>query len=403
MNRNIDCILELKNSHPLFNAMSRDAIDVLFNIEILLNNKFDLDYNYHDPLKFIVNINNFIRNIDFVIEKASKLKSKYLWLYNSISQFKQDYNEDYELMRNLRNSSVHKELLIPEGAFAVGLYRINTRSDYKYKLGFGQIKDLSNLPIEYVFSSTYDIFHKLLTFHYLMFMDIKHSALNECLGISRSWKIKYSYKSSKKIKLEITTDIYNKTIEYFDNLITYILNGYSESISQSIPNRKMFNYSEYNFINTILEVDLYPCLFSKLWENDITPLNWKESIDYNNHIDISTRNEKIIELYKHLPNNKFEYVDLLTKYSNFQLSLCENQQEYDLFIGFILFPHWFIKVLEPDSIMKIDTSLIYQIQTKSIIYCEKYNTNFEKTSIAEKDENIKTITILLKELLKTIE
>jgi hypothetical protein len=404
MNKDINHLLTINELHPIMEKMSEDAFDILFNLEILFDNKIDVDVNFHDPKKFIICINNFIRNIVFFVEKASKLKTKYLWLYDCLKEYREKNEVSFSLLVKLRNDSVHQELIVPQGALSFGLYRIKSSDEYIYKLGLGNITDIENLSPKYIFTPTNDIFHELLILHYLLFIDLEHSALNECLGISRSWKTKIKIKNSDREKSEQkVVDLYKLAVDFFYEMFNSVIEAYAVNRGEVI---KTFNFkkeSEYNCINTLLEIDLYPDLFSKLWESEIYPINIKERFEYFASLTCINRNKYIIKIFDKIPKRKVQLEESIKKFMNFSLVNCEKQEDYDDFLGFIMLPHWYIKCIGIDEIMNsIGISKITELFRLSKAYISKYNSNFESTSIEVKEIAIKEITNILKSIYSAL-
>ena len=81
MKKNVIHLLEFPKNDSVFKNMSVDALDILMNIEIIFKNFLNLQKCYHEPDNFLIECNNIIRNLVFLIEKGKNSKTKYLWLY----------------------------------------------------------------------------------------------------------------------------------------------------------------------------------------------------------------------------------------------------------------------------------------------------------------------------------
>lgn len=392
MNKDITEFLELKRMNPTLTSMDTDCRDILFNLEILFDNKLDLDAKYHEPKQFVTSLNNFARNIAFIIEKAKESKSKYPWLYASVNRLIATHQREVQIVKKLRDNSVHQELLIPEGAFSVGLFRITSGVEYKYKLGFGDKSDIRNLPGEYIFSSTSSIFMKLLQFHFLTFIDIEHSSLNECLSISRSWFIKAKFKDHTNKQVSEVVDIYRLCVDLFDSILESFCNDYA--VFRGIPatSKKIFIDPEYNYINTYLEIDLYPDLFTKLWGWPCKPLNWGELLDYVKADRTSRSRAKYLELYANIPKTKRKLLQALKRFRKFSIVNCKNQRDYERFIEFILLPSWYFGPVKGIELLQGEIpNLVYEISELGEKYLENHDLVFSKTSLAEKQTDIPLI------------
>ena len=187
MKKDILHFLEFPASNKLYYLMAKDSIDILMNIELLFKNKLNLDKVYHEPDNFFIECNNIIRNIVFIIEKSKKSNTRYPWLYKFIKGFIEKYEDEHRILKKIRDNSMHQELLITEGAIEFGLYKIMSKTSYKLKIGMGNNSNYRLFPPHYIYKETESFFQDLLILHYYLFTGLDHSAIGECLGISRWW------------------------------------------------------------------------------------------------------------------------------------------------------------------------------------------------------------------------
>ena len=123
------------------------------------------------------------------------------------------------------------------------------------------------------FKNTEDIFHDMLVLESLMYMDLEHSAYYECLGITRRWYFKLKFKTKQKKYNEIV-DVYELASSFSSSLLDHVCSRYAIEIGVSPPDPFSRELKECNYINTLLEIDLYPSLFCKWWGEDYESLNY---------------------------------------------------------------------------------------------------------------------------------
>lgn len=225
---NLRAILSFPKNDAIFHEMMNECPEVLLNIELLFENKLAVDKHYHYPKNFIVSCNNILSNVIFFVEFAKKAKSKYLWLYNGISELLEKQNEIYVMLKSLRNSAVHTKLIIPEGAFTFGLYKSLNDSEYRYKIGLGDERVKNNVADSFLYMDTDELFHRFLSFHFLHFIDIDHSVLGECLGITRRWYYDTEYEYSGN-KIRKTIDIYESINDFCDHIVNTTRKCFSDN------------------------------------------------------------------------------------------------------------------------------------------------------------------------------
>ncbi|AHN77459.1 hypothetical protein DA70_11795 [Pandoraea pnomenusa] len=198
-------MFELERSSLFFEQLSREHSTILQNIEIVNENKIALDGSYHQPKHFILNLNNLLRSLLFFIEFSSKNSPD--WFKAAVESFIVENNDAYQVLRYLRNVSAHQKLVFPEEALVSGLYRIRSPKDYLLKLGFGEHNGPGKYAWDLAFKDTSEIFHDMLAFASATFMDLEHSSIGECLGVTRRWYFKVNFKTDAKNYNEIA-DVY---------------------------------------------------------------------------------------------------------------------------------------------------------------------------------------------------
>jgi len=392
MKKDILYFLEFPKSEKVFKDMSVHALDVLLNLELLFKNKLNLDKVYHEPDNFIIECNNIIRNIAFVIESGLKLKTKYPWLYEFLNDYRNNNSDQYYILKKIRDNSMHQELFISDGAIDFGLYRVMDQMNYKLKIGMGDLDKIGRMPKYYIYTETELFFQKLLTMHYYLFMDLEHSALWECLGVTRFWKAEVKFKDRNEKNRKEIIDIYVLITSTVSNLINGITEAYCKFRDMEFKKFNISDYSKYNFINTILEIDLYPLWFSRLWGQSIKPLNWKYALEYNLVDKTIHRNDFIIKVYENLPDTRDELLKLLKRYKNIRIENFKDQSDYDKFISFILLPHFYFKNIGIEDILeRIDFDEIIKIQKMGEKFVEEINSHFDNIEDKVKNEKLEMI------------
>ncbi|WP_211227866.1 hypothetical protein [Spirochaeta cellobiosiphila] len=404
MNSNITHFLDFPENNKLYTEMSRKSVDLLFNIEMLYKNKNRLDFVYHEPDNFILECNNLIRNAIFLVEKANKSKTKYPWLKEFIDDFKQKYQNEFLLLKKIRDNSMHQEFLISEGTIEFGLFRIMSPIDYKLKIGMVDIKEEKNIDPQYLYSSTTSFFHKILFLHQYMFMDIKHIALNECLGVTRRWLCRIKYNDNNKKSKTEDIDIYDCISKFTSNLIVGISNAFKNEYS--IDEEKIYfcHYpNKYNNINTILEIDFYPDFFCKQWVGNIKPLNLKFNYEHWVHEQYIERNNAYMKLVDNLPDDRGQLLEMMESYTDIQIEDFKEQDEYNRYTSFITFPHYYIKsILTIDTIFEIDFSLLLNLQTIGLKYIQEIDVKFDNVSDENINKYLQVLGIEIKKLHQNI-
>ena len=404
MKKEIIYFLEFPKQNSTLNEMFNDAVDIVMNLEILFKNFLSLQKSYHEPDNFLIECNNIIRNIVFLIEKSKKSKSKYSWLYSFIKEFISNNQEEIILLKKIRDNSMHQELLVSEGAIVSGLYRINSEVEYTLKLGMGDVNKKRKINLSYVYSRTEKIFQKLLFMHYYAMIDLEHSASGECLGITRFWiaNIKFKDISGKTCNQEI--DLFEIISNVTDKLVNGIIDSYSNFKKIKKSNIVIKIDSEYNFVNTLLEIDLYPKLLSKFWGYEVIPNNWKYQIDIIDYKNRKTMDIAMYNAYHHIPKKLDELLILIKRYCNIEIENFESQEDYDQFISFILLPHFFVKqFVNLKTIFTVDLKLLLELQDKAEIFISSVNEKFDEVSNDFKNKELNKLKLIIKKVYEQIQ
>jgi hypothetical protein len=390
MDKNILHFLEFPKSSQLYSSMARNALDILMNIELLFKNKLNLDRAYHEPDNFVIECNNIVRNILFIIEKSKKSKTKYLWLYEFIQKYIDENTVAYSILRKIRNNSLHKELLITDGAIEFGLYRVMNPMEYKLKIGMGDVNKNRMIPSHYIYRETESYFQSLLMFHYYMFMDLDHSAFGECLGITRRWL--YGIKNEEEKSTTKIVDIYNTISDMVDSLVNGISYSYSQHSNIAYDKMVIHIESKYNCVNTILEIDLYPGIFEKSWKGRIEPLNWKYMLEMNMIKRTKERHDQMNKAYSFIPNTKKQLIELIDKFVSIKMKDFVDQEEYDKYVTFILIPHYFLKgLMDVDFVKNFDFQLILELHNLGQEFLRNVNRKFDSVDEATKNQYLEKI------------
>lgn len=338
-------MFQLQRSSLFFEQMDAEYPTIVPNIEIVLENKNALDTAFHSPKHFILHLNNLLRSLLFFIE-FSKKNPPAAWFQQAVKSFLEINNDDYQKLHWLRNASAHQKLIIPEESLVEGLFRIQSPYEYKLKLGLGDHSKPGKYARDIALKDTSDIFHDMLVFSSIAFMDLEHCAFGECLGITRRWYFKLPAKLNKAQSEEVT-DVYELASSFSAALLDHICNTYAGIRKIRNDQKFSFRLAEHNFINTLLEIDMYPSLFSEWWEEECSPLNLGVRHEYalgrrqfeTDHFHRWT--------YENLTDTPAAYTEQLIWFSSNTPDeiFCEKNER--TFFSFILTNHWHFKSAFP--------------------------------------------------------
>ena len=371
-------MFELERKSVFFEKFSNEYPTIVQNIEIIYENKIQLDASYHHPKHFILFLNNLLRSLLFFIEYS--LKNTPSWLKYSVLEYKKENSSEYQILKYLRNISAHQKFILPEESIVTGLYRIHSIDKYQLKLGFGDFNKPRKHSLDLTLKNTEEIFHDVLVFESLAYMDLDHSSLGECLGVTRRWFYKVKFKN-KISSFNETIDVYKMACVFSSELLDKIIKAY-ENETDSISDIKLhYEKSEFNNINTLLEMDLYPSLFSHWWgDNNLSPLNFGVNMNRKKGEDNILQDKYHSEVYNGLSKNKKEYKLLLNKYKNMPDDEIFGKNIGD-FYSFISLNHWYYKKAFKNSFgnTALEPTDIMMLQRYGKIFMEQYSKKKECT------------------------
>jgi hypothetical protein len=377
-------MFELQRSSLFFEQMASAHPTIVQNIEIVHENKTALDVSYHQPKHFILGLNNLLRSLLFFIELSSKNSPD--WLKNAVSSFIASNNDDYQKLRYLRNVSAHQKLVFPEESLVSGLYRIRSSRNYTLKLGFGDHDKPGKYAWDLALKDTAEIFHDMLSFASITFMDIEHSSIGECLGITRRWFFKLKFKTEYKRYSEVV-DVYQLVATFSATLLDDVCKAYSAQSKVEFDHTFAMKLEDHNFINTLLEVDLFPGLFSEWWEEEWEPLNFGvryEMADGQRHNSSDCFHRWV---YENLTPDISTYRAYLTRFLVLEPKEILEKENFGDFLSFILTNHWHYKKVFGGGLGKstITPSDVMLLQRAGNIFLEESRKEKLCTIASSKD------------------
>lgn len=341
-------MFELEKSSVFFEQLAQEEPLLVQNMEIVHENKMQLDISYHNPKQFILNLNNLLRSTLFFVEVS--IKNTPAWLKDAVNTYRSQNLKEYEVLKHLRNVSAHQALVFPDESLVGGLYRLRSEIEYKLKLGFGDHNKPGKYSWDLALKKTQDIFHDFLVFPSIAFMDLEHSALGECLGITRNWFFKINFKNKTNYYDEIV-DVYQMACSFSTQLLDAVCHAYAEKKGIEFSQHFFHTLGEHNFINTILEVDLYPSLFSEWWEGNVEPLNFGTLVERNEGGKHWYQDHWHKEAYSNLCSSSEAYKAQLLKFSGLSPYEFFEEINYAEFISFVNLNHWHLKMAFDANLM----------------------------------------------------
>jgi hypothetical protein len=343
-------MLEFVSWSPFFRHLAKEFPQVALNIEMLFENKLAVDSHYHEPKQFVLAYNNLLGSLSLFVNTMTTLNCKPL--KSATDGFVSALAEEYTILRRLRDLSAHQKLVVPQEAFAVGLYRIQSGTEYILKIGLGQLDRPIAVREAFFMKNTRDVFHQLLLLHFLTFIDLEHAVLGECLGITRKWYYKVDYKWNGRTVKRVV-DIYDMATSFTTKLMDCACAAYAEYRSLRTPKPFFCRLPPYNFVNTLLEIDLYPNLFSQWWGDNVEPSGFGSLIDYEIRRRIENQLGTYQDEYARLSTDLDAYRKNIDRFSNLDHTVLERPAEFDQFLGFIHLHHWHLmRVLNPMNVVK---------------------------------------------------
>ncbi|MEP1384229.1 MAG: hypothetical protein ABJK64_10610 [Paraglaciecola sp.] len=333
-------MFELEKSSLFFEGMAKSLPELVQNIEIVHENKILLDISYHNPKKFILNLNNSLRSLFFFIEKA--IKNSPPWLSSCVNLYRQENQKEYEILKKLRDVSAHQALVFPKESIITGLYRIKSSEDYLPKIGMGDLNSPGKYSWDLAMKNTDEIFYELLVFHSLVFMDLEHGEPGECLGITRKWFFHVKFKN-KTTSYDETVDIYDLICKFSASLLDAVCSSYAKGVGIQFTTPFHYQMKEFNCINTLLEIDLYPSLFTKWWGGEVKAMNFGVRMNRYQGDAIAAYDDIHNESYSKLCDSPEAYKKLLIKYRDMDPNDYFKESNIDEFYSFIYLNHWHYK------------------------------------------------------------
>lgn len=376
-------MFELEKSSLFFEGMSERHPELVQNIEIVHENKNSLDISYHNPKQFILHLNNALRSLLFFIEAA--IKNSPPWLNSCVNNYRKENQQDYEILKKLRDISAHQTLIFPAESLITGLYRIKSSQDYLPKIGMGDFKAPGNYSWDLAMKNTDEIFHDLLVFHSIAFMDLEHGEPGECLGISRKWFFHVKFKNRAGSYDEIV-DVYDLICKFSAKLLDAVCTSYAEQTGTQFTTPFYHEMKEFNCINTLLEIDLYPSLFTEWWEGNVSPMNYGVRVLKHRGNAINSYDEAHKESYSNLCDSPEAYKNTLIKYRDMTHEEYFSDDNINSFYSFIYFNHWHYKKsfgrglldlpIQPSEIMSLQRlGKIFMVEAQKEKLCTIMSTS----------------------------
>tara|TARA_A200000113_G_scaffold222617_1_gene236566 strand:+ start:61 stop:1263 length:1203 start_codon:yes stop_codon:yes gene_type:complete len=364
-------MFELQRSSLFFEQLAAAHPTIIQNIEIVHENKMSLDVSYHQPKHFILGLNNLLRSLLFFVELSNKNSPD--WLKIAVNSFLQAQPDEYQILRYLRNVSAHQKLVFPDESLVSGLYRIKSTRNYTLKLGFGDHDKPGKYAWDLALKDTSEIFHDMLAFASITFMDLEHSSIGECLGITRRWFFKVNFKTDQKRYNEIV-DVYQLVSAFSARLLDHVCKAYAAHLGVHYEHTFEVQLEDHNFINTLLEIDLFPGLFSDWWEDEYGPLNY----GIRSKITESRRHESNDEfhkwVYENLTPDIAAYRAQLDRFASLDAKAIFEKDNIAEFASFVLTNHWHYNSVFGGGLREsgVSASDVMQLQRAGNIFVEEY-------------------------------
>lgn len=365
-------MFELQRSSLFFEQLAAAHPTIIQNIEIVHENKIALDVSYHQPKHFILGLNNLLRSLLFFVELSNKNSPD--WLKAAVNLFLQTRPDEYQILRYLRNVSAHQKLVFPDESLTSGLYRIKSNRNYTLKLGFGDHNKPGKYAWDLALKDTTEIFHDMLAFASITFMDLEHSAIGECLGITRRWFFKVNFKTDQKRYNEVV-DVYLLVSAFSARLLDHVCKAYAAHLGVRYDHTFEIQLEEHNFINTLLEIDLFPGLFSDWWEDECGPLNY----GIRSEITEGRRHESNDEFHKWVYENLTPDIEVyraqLDRFASLEARAIFEKDNIAEFASFVLTNHWHYKRVFGEGLREsgVSASDVMQLQRIGNIFVEEYH------------------------------
>lgn len=376
-------MFELQRSSLFFEQLASAHPTIIQNIEIVHENKIALDVSYHQPKHFILGLNNLLRSLLFFVELSNKNSPD--WLKQAVTSFLKKRPDDYQKLRYLRNVSAHQKLVFPEESLVSGLYRIRSSKSYTLKLGFGDHNKPGKYAWDLALKDTSEIFHDMLAFASVTFMDLEHSSIGECLGITRRWFFKIKFKTDEK-RYDEVVDVYELASSFSASLLDHVCKAYAAHLGVQFDYTFQLQLEDHNFINTLLEIDLFPGLFSDWWEEEYQPLNFGVRFELSEGQRHESNDQFHRWVYENLTPDIAAYKELLERFAALEPTAVFEKDNFGDFLSFVLTNHWHYKKafgsgLREHSVSSFD---VMQLQRAGNIFVEEFRKEKACTIVSTK-------------------
>lgn len=391
-------MFDLQKSSLFFEQMGAAHPTLVQNIEIVHENKLLLDAAYHVPKRFILHLNNLLRSLLFFIENS--IKNSPVWLHDAVTSFKNAHEDQFEKLRYLRNVSAHQKLVFPDESIVVGLFRLRSSGSYVLKLGFGDHNKPGKYAWDLALKNTDEIFHDMLAFSSITFMDLEHSSLGECLGITRRWYFKVKFKSNSRSYNEVL-DVYDLCSTFSAALLDHVCNAYAAHKSIKFDGTFSVGLAEHNHINTLLELDLYPTLFSEWWEDKCNAMNFGVRSALHDGAIAQSSDEFHTWVFANLSPDIATYKKSLERFATLEPKDIFEKDTFGEFLSFITVNHWHFKRAFNVSIMNspISPSDIMMLQRYGGVFIDEYRKEKLCTIQSSKEQ----LNAQIRKMLKAID
>jgi hypothetical protein len=221
--------------------------------------------------------------------------------------------------------------------------------------------------------NTNEIFHDMLAFASITFMDLEHSAIGECLGITRRWYFKIKFKTDSKRYNEVV-DVYELASSFSASLLDHVCNAYAAELGVTFDHTFALKLEEHNFINTLLEIDLFPGLFSEWWEEECQPLNFGVQMvraEGRQH-DASDQFHRWV--FENLAPDVATYRSSMERLAAMEPKDIFEGDNFGDFLSFVLTNHWHYKNVFGGGLNKSPVTPfdVMQLQRAGSIFVEEY-------------------------------
>lgn len=254
-----------------------------------------------------------------------------------------------------------------------GLYRIRSANNYTLKLGFGDHNKPGTYAWDLALKNTSEIFHDMLAFASIAFMDLEHSSIGECLGITRRWFFKIKFKTDGKRYNEVV-DVYKLASSFSVSLLDHICKAYAAHLGVQFDDTFQLQLEDHNFINTLLEIDLFPGLFSDWWKEECQPLNIGVRFELSEGQRHESNDQFHKWVYENLTPDIAAYKDSLERFAALEPTAVFEKDNFCDFLSFVLTNHWHYKKAFCGGLRehRVSSSDVMRLQRAGNIFVEEF-------------------------------